>query len=335
MFERWLVHPNTIVTCDLHHQNYSVGGARTFMAIDPRNRRRYWFWISGLVEQSRGWLLTNPDRRTITQGALSNLRSLHSRAAGFARGLTPSGSVGVVELTKTAEAIGKNGWLAQIFGKLKIRKMHNLEWSDSERWQKLSFELADHGFSCSVLIWTRRKRPLLLVRAREWKSRRGKIKDLSKLWKRLENYAARSGGKNRDGVIENLCASRKRRPIIDGGNSHFVDTETREKYLADKGIEFIGVGRFGAERKARGAARALCRAEIKNLSRTSRRFSSRFRRKWTASRAVAYMGAILPGISSRWFITASNTLNADSGGNLDFMFRVLKIELHRNVRYFR
>ena len=39
--------------------------------------------------------------------------------------------------------------------------------------------------------------------------------------------------------------------IIDGGNSHFPDTERREKELNDKGFEFLGVGVSGGAEGAR------------------------------------------------------------------------------------
>jgi 6-phosphogluconate dehydrogenase len=39
--------------------------------------------------------------------------------------------------------------------------------------------------------------------------------------------------------------------VIDGGNSHFKDTERRGKYLAGKGIYFLGVGVSGGEAGAR------------------------------------------------------------------------------------
>jgi 6-phosphogluconate dehydrogenase len=39
--------------------------------------------------------------------------------------------------------------------------------------------------------------------------------------------------------------------IIDGGNSHFTDTEIRQKYLDDKQIFFLGVGVSGGEEGAR------------------------------------------------------------------------------------
>ncbi len=39
--------------------------------------------------------------------------------------------------------------------------------------------------------------------------------------------------------------------IIDAGNSHFRDTDARRKALADKGIQFMGVGISGGEKGAR------------------------------------------------------------------------------------
>lgn len=39
--------------------------------------------------------------------------------------------------------------------------------------------------------------------------------------------------------------------IIDGGNSHFPDTNRRTKYLAEKKIRFVGAGVSGGEEGAR------------------------------------------------------------------------------------
>jgi 6-phosphogluconate dehydrogenase len=42
--------------------------------------------------------------------------------------------------------------------------------------------------------------------------------------------------------------------VIDGGNSHFSDTERREAFLNEKGFEFLGVGVSGGEEGARHGA---------------------------------------------------------------------------------
>jgi 6-phosphogluconate dehydrogenase len=39
--------------------------------------------------------------------------------------------------------------------------------------------------------------------------------------------------------------------IIDGGNSHYPDTNRRTKYLQEKGIRFVGTGVSGGEEGAR------------------------------------------------------------------------------------
>ena len=62
-------------------------------------------------------------------------------------------------------------------------------------------------------------------------------------------------GKIVDAVIEDLIPHLEKGDIvIDGGNSHFSDTERRESYLNEKGFEFLGVGVSGGEEGARHGA---------------------------------------------------------------------------------
>lgn len=59
-------------------------------------------------------------------------------------------------------------------------------------------------------------------------------------------------GKPVDAVIDNLLPLiEKDDVIIDGGNSHYVDTLKRVKYLEEKGIHFMGMGVSGGEEGAR------------------------------------------------------------------------------------
>jgi 6-phosphogluconate dehydrogenase len=60
-------------------------------------------------------------------------------------------------------------------------------------------------------------------------------------------------GKPVDDFIETLLKAgvEKGDIIIDGGNSHFPDTNRRTKYLAEKGIRFVGSGVSGGEEGAR------------------------------------------------------------------------------------
>ena len=58
-----------------------------------------------------------------------------------------------------------------------------------------------------------------------------------------------------DSVIDDLLPHLDKGDlIIDGGNSHFTDTERREGFLNEKGIEFLGVGVSGGEEGARHGA---------------------------------------------------------------------------------
>ena len=59
-------------------------------------------------------------------------------------------------------------------------------------------------------------------------------------------------GKPVDNVIENLLPHLSKGDIIiDGGNSHYVDTVRRVKYLADQEFHFMGMGVSGGEEGAR------------------------------------------------------------------------------------
>lgn len=59
-------------------------------------------------------------------------------------------------------------------------------------------------------------------------------------------------GKIVDHVLEELMEILEKGDIvIDGGNSHFVDTERRFTYLEEKGFSFIGMGVSGGEEGAR------------------------------------------------------------------------------------
>ena len=61
-----------------------------------------------------------------------------------------------------------------------------------------------------------------------------------------------TAGKAVDEVItEILPLLNKGDIIIDGGNSHFTDTDRRYKDLEEKGFHFIGMGVSGGEEGAR------------------------------------------------------------------------------------
>jgi 6-phosphogluconate dehydrogenase len=60
-------------------------------------------------------------------------------------------------------------------------------------------------------------------------------------------------GKPVDDFIEQLLegGAEEGDIIIDGGNSHYPDTNRRTKYLASKNIRFVGTGVSGGEEGAR------------------------------------------------------------------------------------
>ncbi|MEN0051081.1 MAG: NAD(P)-binding domain-containing protein, partial [Bacteroidota bacterium] len=59
-------------------------------------------------------------------------------------------------------------------------------------------------------------------------------------------------GKVVDIVIEDLLPHLEEGDlVIDGGNSFYADTNRREQYLAEKGIQFLGVGVSGGAKGAR------------------------------------------------------------------------------------
>ena len=80
------------------------------------------------------------------------------------------------------------------------------------------------------------------------------IKDfVSKLKKPRRMMLLVMAGKPVDDFIETLLESGVEEGdiIIDGGNSHFPDTNRRTKYLKTKGIRFVGSGVSGGEEGAR------------------------------------------------------------------------------------
>jgi hypothetical protein len=76
---------------------------------------------------------------------------------------------------------------------------------------------------------------------------------VSKLKKPRRMMMLVMAGKPVDDFIELLLAGgvEKDDIIIDGGNSHYPDTNRRTRYLKEKGIRFVGTGVSGGEEGAR------------------------------------------------------------------------------------
>lgn len=117
--------------------------------------------------------------------------------------------------------------------------------------------VAEHGFRCAGYDLDHEKVDLLNEDGADFTVEG--IHDLLTFIKSLEKprkiMMLVPAGKIVDSVIENLIPFLEKGDIlIDGGNSHFSDTETREKYLAEKGFAFLGVGVSGGEEGARRGA---------------------------------------------------------------------------------
>ncbi len=77
--------------------------------------------------------------------------------------------------------------------------------------------------------------------------------------------------------------------IIDGGNSHFQDTNRREKILAEKEIHFLGVGISGGESGARAGPSLMPGGQENAYERVQPLFET-IAAKATAQPCVAYLG---------------------------------------------
>ena len=117
--------------------------------------------------------------------------------------------------------------------------------------------VAEHGFSCVGFDLDTEKVELLNKEGADYTVEG--VKTLEDFIASLETprkiMMLVPAGKIVDAVIEDLLSHLDKGDIvIDGGNSHFTDTEVREKYLTEKGIEFLGVGVSGGEEGARHGA---------------------------------------------------------------------------------
>ncbi|HQZ96644.1 MAG TPA: NADP-dependent phosphogluconate dehydrogenase [Pyrinomonadaceae bacterium] len=120
--------------------------------------------------------------------------------------------------------------------------------------------------------------------------------------------------------------------IIDGGNSHFTDTERREAELAVKGIGFMGVGVSGGEEGARHGASIMPggrRDHYDRIETTLQAVSA----KVNGEPCVAYMGT---GSSGHFVKMVHNGIEYGMmqllAETFDFMQSVLRMastEMHR------
>lgn len=114
--------------------------------------------------------------------------------------------------------------------------------------------VADSGFSCVGYDLDAEKRALLIEEGKGWDVKAATSPaDLADLLASPRTIMLLvPAGKIVDAVIEDLLPHLEKGDlIIDGGNSHFTDTDRRNAYLAEKEIGFLGVGVSGGEEGAR------------------------------------------------------------------------------------
>ncbi|MFN6964069.1 MAG: NADP-dependent phosphogluconate dehydrogenase [Pyrinomonadaceae bacterium] len=117
--------------------------------------------------------------------------------------------------------------------------------------------VADHGFACVGYDVDPAKRELLAAEGHGRPvSSAASIGEFVSMLERPRNIMLLvPAGPIVDSVIADLMPFLTEDDlVIDGGNSHFSDTERRERALAEKGIEFMGVGVSGGEEGARHGA---------------------------------------------------------------------------------
>ncbi|MBT9583198.1 decarboxylating NADP(+)-dependent phosphogluconate dehydrogenase [bacterium] len=121
--------------------------------------------------------------------------------------------------------------------------------------QNLVLNMNDHGFTVAVYNRTTSKVDEFLGREAQGSKVVGahSLEELVRLLKRPRRLMLMvQAGRPVDAVIEQLLPLLEPGDIIiDGGNSHYPDTERRVKDLKDKGILFVGAGVSGGEEGAR------------------------------------------------------------------------------------
>ena len=188
--------------------------------------------------------------------------------------------------------------------------------------------VAEHGFACVGFDLDTEKRRLLLEEGAGMQ-----IASAENIKEFVESLGAPRkimllvpAGKIVDGVIENLLPHLDKGDIIiDGGNSHFTDTETRETYLAAKGIEFIGVGVSGGEEGARHGASIMPGGSPESFAHVQPILEAASA-KVGGEPCVAYMGASSAGHFVKMVHNGIEYgLMQILAETYDFMFRVLKM----------
>ena len=132
--------------------------------------------------------------------------------------------------------------------------------------QNLVMNMNDHGFKVAVFNRTVSKVDTFLAGPAKGSKVVGShtLKDFFAQLKRPRKVMlmVKAGAPVDELIEECLPFLQKGDILIDGGNSHYVDTDRREKELSAKGILFIGAGIAGGEEEHEMALPS-CPGEVK------------------------------------------------------------------------
>ena len=97
--------------------------------------------------------------------------------------------------------------------------------------------------------------------------------------------------------------------IIDGGNTHFSDTERRTKYVEDKGLLYIGTGVSGGEEGALKGPSMMPGGSDEAWPLVKPIFQAIAAKVGPNDDipCCEWVGPAAPGTTSRWSTTASST----------------------------
>ncbi len=189
--------------------------------------------------------------------------------------------------------------------------------------------VADSGFACVGYDLDAEKRELLLAEGKDWDVSAAETPAdlISKLEVPRVIMLLVPSGPIVDSVIAELLPHLEKGDlIIDGGNSHFADTERREKYFAENSIGFLGVGVSGGEEGARFGPSIMPGGDPDFYARVAPIFES-VAAKVDGEPCVAYMGT---GSAGHFVKMVHNGIEYGLmqilAETYDFMLRVLKMD---------
>jgi 6-phosphogluconate dehydrogenase len=197
--------------------------------------------------------------------------------------------------------------------------------------------VAEHGFSCVGYDLDESKRRLLHEEGAGLPidSADNVFQFVQKLRRPRNIMLLVPAGNIVDSVIKDLLPHLEKDDlIIDGGNSHFLDTERREALLVENGIEFMGVGVSGGEEGARHGASIMPGGRREFYERVAPIFEAAAARV-NGEPCVAYMGASSAGHFVKMVHNGIEYgLMQILAETYDFMSRVLKMDYGEMSRTF-